>query len=304
MVTDKIVLTSCVLDQGDVLQDFIEWHLCLGVDCLLIEDKGSTDDGCKILDQMARNGPVEWFPKMDAVAGKHADALANLARDKYEADWIIYCDADEFLCPLGASLRDVLFDAKRENITVLNVPRFNMTGPALKAGERATEVLTLRIEKPAQMTEEQASSGNLPVPSVFIAHPPHTIVWSLAFQEYKAGVHGAISLSGETSDEKRLRILHYKMRSYDDFEKKVKNARDFLANNADLPPWWGWHWRRWVRLHDSGQLEVEYFRQFVTPECREELVRDGTCVVDETVASWAKHHPRSSPRALSSSTDG
>jgi Glycosyl transferase family 2 len=293
-VTDKIVLTSCVIDQGDILRDFIEWHLSLGVDCLLIEDLGSTDDSCKILKQMARCGNVEWFPKTNVVVGNHADALANLARDKYQADWVIYCDADEFLCPLGASLEDVLLDAKREKLTVLNVPRFNMTGSPPRAGERATEALTLRIERPTEATEEQKRSGNLPVPYQFIAIPPHTIVWSSAFQEYTAGAHGAIPLSGQIGSAGRLRILHYNMRSYDRFEKKVANARDWLANNKDLPPSWGWHWRRWILLHEAGELEVEYYQQFVTLERMEKLVRDGTCVPDETVASWAKHRRQGS----------
>ena len=28
-----------------------------------------------------------------------------MARDRYEADWIIYCDVDEFVCTHGKSLR-------------------------------------------------------------------------------------------------------------------------------------------------------------------------------------------------------
>ena len=105
IVADKIILTACVIDQGDILPDFIEWHLCLGVDRLLIDDLGSTDGSREILDRMAHRGRVEWFPKTETIVGKHANALANLAREKYGADWVIYCDGDEFLCPLGTSLR-------------------------------------------------------------------------------------------------------------------------------------------------------------------------------------------------------
>jgi hypothetical protein len=71
--------------------------------------------------------------------------------------------------------------------------------------------------------------------------------------------------------------------------KKVANVRNWSANNKHFPPEDAWHWRRWVRLHEAGQLEAEYCQQFLTPEHGEEVARDGTCVVDETVADWAKH---------------
>jgi hypothetical protein len=51
---------------------------------------------------------------------------------------------------------------------------------------------------------------------------------------------------------------------------------------------WGWHWKRWIRLNEAGQLRQEYEAQFVTPEHAEELVRDGTCSIDATVANWIR----------------
>ena len=77
IVADKIILTACVIDQGDILPDFIEWHLCLGVDRLLIDDLGSTDGSRDILDRMAHRGRVEWSPKTETIVGKHANAFAD-----------------------------------------------------------------------------------------------------------------------------------------------------------------------------------------------------------------------------------
>jgi hypothetical protein len=55
---------------------------------------------------------------------------------------------------------------------MLSVPCFNMTGPMIEPGQKAPEELTLRIDKPTRETGEQQLSGELPVPYIFIRHPP------------------------------------------------------------------------------------------------------------------------------------
>jgi hypothetical protein len=175
MSADKIVLAVCPYDQGDILHDFIEWHLHLGIDLVLVQDFGSTDGSRAQLDQLARQGQVALvpLPTRDMTKHKVGDALAELARDKYQADWIILCDADKFLCPIGADLRTILSDAESSEFTMLSVPCFNMTGPMIEPGQKAPEELTLRIDKPTRETGEQQLSGELPVPYIFIRHPPH-----------------------------------------------------------------------------------------------------------------------------------
>jgi hypothetical protein len=174
MSADKIVLAVCPYDRGDILHDFIEWHLHLGIDLVLVQDFGSTDGSRAQLDQLARQGQVALvpLPTRDMANHKVDDALAELARDKYQADWIILCDADEFLCPIGADLRTILRDAESSEFTMLSVPCFNMTGPMIER-EKAPEELTSRIDKPTRETGEQQLSGELPGPYIFIRHPPH-----------------------------------------------------------------------------------------------------------------------------------
>ncbi len=76
--------------------------------------------------------------------------LATMARDQYDAEWIIQCDADEFLYSQGDDLRTILGNAKTGDFTMLSVPVRNMTGPPLQPGESAPQKLTLRIDRPFQ----------------------------------------------------------------------------------------------------------------------------------------------------------
>lgn len=295
MTPPKVIVAVCAIDQGDILEDFVDWHLHLGVDLIVIQDFQSKDGSPALLDRLAKTGRLTWFtlPERDMTKYQPADALAEIARDKYQADWIILCDADEFLCPLGADLKTILRDAEAEGYSVLNVDRLNMTGPEPEqAGKRATLALNMRVDRPAVATSEQTLSGDLPAPQSFTRVAPRTIVRAEWFKTYGAGAHSVSVTGGKAGHTDRLRYLHYNMRRYDVFETKVRNAAKWLEDNSHLDPNWGWHWRRWIRLHGEGRLREDYAAQFVTPPQARELIHDGVCSIDDTVADWLKDRPR------------
>lgn len=284
---DKIVLLTHPADQGDILEDYIRWHLDLGIDFILALAHDSSDNTPEVLDYFARQGKLKWFPMpfQNYATYRPADAQAQMARDEYGADWIIMTDVDEFLCPVGDSLRAILKRAETENVTSLSVPCFNMTGP-LSAGKRATENLTLRIDRPSTTTVEQRVFDNLPEHYIFIQHPPKTIVRAASFAEYGPGTHEVKTAGGRSIETSEFRILHYPIRGFDKFEQKVKNVKTFFENNDHYEDWWGWHWRRWMRFNEAGRLREEYENQFVSAARAEELISQGTCSIDRTIADW------------------
>jgi hypothetical protein len=97
-------------------------------------------------------------------------------------------------------------------------------------------------------------------------------------------------------DVGRRRFLHYPLRGYDKFGVKVRNTANWFEDNKHLEPWWGWHWRRWIRLDREGRLREDYGSQFVSPAQAEELVRAGICSVDDTVAGWMKQQKPHAPQ--------
>jgi hypothetical protein len=290
MNSDKIVLLVLPSDQGDILKDYIEWHLGLGIDLILAEDVGSSDNTQEILDSFSKRGHVQWslVPERSRLKYRAEEALARIAIDQHGADWIIMSDVDEFLCPQGHGLRTILQRAADENVTAISVPCFNVTGPVIRTARRATEMLTVRIDKPADPPIDQLISGDLPVPYIFVRHPPKTITRASAFAGYGPGVHSVATAWGNTTVFPELRFLHYPIRGFDKLETKIVGATAFFEKNTHLEPWWSWHWRRWIRLSQEGRLREEYESQFLSPERTQELIRDGVCTVDETVANWIK----------------
>ena len=287
MSSGRIVLVTMPFDQADIVEDFLDWHLDLGVDLILALDGGSTDGTRDVLERYARTKRVVWFalPERDMTKYSIADELAAMARDRYGADWIIYCDVDEFVCTHGKSLRTVLAESDRDGITLLNLPRRTMTGPLIPLGRRATEVLTLRIDRTVVPTGEQTLAWDFPVPFAFLEVGGHVAVRAAAIDSFASGMHSAAVTWG-TSATSDLYILHYAIRGYEELRQKVRNTERWLEDNPHLPLGWGWHWRRWIQLEKAGRLREDYERQFVSAERANELVADGTCAVDTTIAAW------------------
>src|SRR5713226_5244572 len=101
VTNEKIVLLVVPSNQGDILKDYIEWHLDLGVDLILAEDVGSSDDTHEILDSFSKSGRVQWsvIPDTDTSKYRAEETLPKMAIEQHEADWFIMSDVDEFLCP-------------------------------------------------------------------------------------------------------------------------------------------------------------------------------------------------------------
>src|SRR4051794_31789571 len=121
MAVGKVVLIVLTIDQRDVLEDFLSWSFDLGIDQALVHDLGSTDGSQELLDDFARRRPLVWaeLPERDMTKHDPLSFLAEMARDKYQADWIIFCDADEFLCTIEGNLRAILNEAERTGITTI-----------------------------------------------------------------------------------------------------------------------------------------------------------------------------------------
>jgi hypothetical protein len=267
---------------------YLDWYLDNGVDFIVALDYGSIDGSIDILNSYQSAGALHWRPNPshDYLRHNPFDAVATVAREEFGADWVIVCDTDEFLTTDNLSLSAALAEASEKDFAVISVPSFNMTGPFLTLGSRAAQQLTLRVDRPVEPAVDQFLSDDLPTPCIFIHQAPKTIVRAKTLIGYDPGSHGAKYSSGQAGTIPGIRFLHYQMRDYGNFERKVRNTARWLRENSELGQSFGWHWRRWIRLYEAGELCAEHARQFVSAERAQELVADGTCSYDNRIASW------------------
>ena len=78
-------------------------------------------------------------------------------------------------------------------------------------------------------------------------------------------------------DEANIKVYHYPIRNYKQFEANIKNRKRLLeTTNARM----GDHYRRWVRLLDEGKLKEE-FQRFIL-DSDELLVLTKLGIIDNT----------------------
>ncbi len=98
------------------------------------------------------------------------------------------------------------------------------------------------------------------------------------------GNHGA-KHQHDKLESNRVSIAHYPVRSYEQFERKVVNYGQSLANNSRLALNVSRHLRFWYEQYQLGNLYQEY-QKFVLPELRlQQLIDDGFVCIDAEVVS-------------------
>jgi len=256
------------------------------VDHVTVCDLGSTDQTPDIVEKLCGNFPVSFkrfsatdFADSEAWQKREVDLLRETG-----ADWVILQDADEFWVPKGGDLQALPMPP---GVDALSVARFNLvlTVDQPPADEISLSLLAnssfyvKKVENfPARLDVDPAVSWSQGVPMPKLMVRPAQVV-SLTM-----GWHGAELLEGPariaSMPADRLFVAHLPFTSYSRFKKKVTSIRETLANQAQYyPAMIGWHWKRWLRLEEEGQLPQEYRRQFIDDETRA-VLRDQKAILD------------------------
>ena len=102
----KIIIISTIRNESDILETFVRYHLQL-VDHMIIINHRSMDSSAKILNGLQQEGlslEVEDESALDHQQGSVLTRYMRRAVRKYNADWVVPLDADEFLTVSGEGL--------------------------------------------------------------------------------------------------------------------------------------------------------------------------------------------------------
>ena len=119
-----LAFIACVFNESRYLEEWIEYHKCVGVDKFYIFDNGSTDNTRELLQTYIDSGIVEYeyFPGK----GKQLDMYyAGLKKARKKCKYAGFIDLDEFVVPTDGtkSLVDVLDErfSHYENMAALSI---------------------------------------------------------------------------------------------------------------------------------------------------------------------------------------
>jgi Glycosyl transferase family 2 len=273
----KLVMTLLVRDEEDILAINLEHHLALGVDQVLVTDNRSADATPDILANYARCGVVRVLQESgnDFDQWRWVTRMARMAVDE-GADWVMHVDADEFWCPAGDGIPDAL-DTVLPQYGVAIAPRFNFP-PTAQEAPPFYERLVVR-----ETASSNAMGQPLPgkcchrsSPDVQIAQGNHE-VWArgLRLQPQPLPVD----------------ILHFPMRTFTQFERRIAVGGEAYARNHKLPINVGDTWRRLYAMYQEGKLRAYWEAQVLTPERLADGLLSGRLCLDTRVRDAAREQP-------------
>ena len=209
----EVVIAAIFYNEAEYIKEWIDFHLMIGVDRLILYDNGSTDHFRSILQPYIDRHQVVLLPWATFLADLSAQRLAYahaVCNSPSTVNWLIFIDIDEFLfSEVSDTIKPVL--EKFRNFATLKIPRFEF-GPN---GHK---------EKPSGLVIENYTRVSKREFNLQYA-------WKSAVQPNKVtgiGVHEAIvygetlSLQPQETGLLELRINHYFSKSESEFENKMQ----------------------------------------------------------------------------------
>jgi glycosyltransferase involved in cell wall biosynthesis len=257
------------MNDADILDYFVSYHLNQDVDRIVLMDAGSIDGTIDLIQSYGGSSGVDFVqtdPEQNRQKSDRRNRLKNYCEETYSADWIISSDVDEFWAAPGRSLKKALQQYEADDAGAVICKRCNMIAVAdgndMLTKDFAITDYTHSIGKPHIPTPEEVATGQLKFPWVFCRIGPKVAIRGGCTATVRIGGHGVVGEGLQSVASEDLCIKHFPFRSYAQFKDKVRRIRDFVAAN-DLKPQDAWHWQRWMNIDDRGGLEREYVQNFM-----------------------------------------
>ncbi|MHB1468026.1 MAG: glycosyltransferase family 2 protein [Solirubrobacteraceae bacterium] len=276
--TVKLVMTLVVRDEADIIAANLDYHLANGVDFVLVTDHGSSDGTSEILHEYERAGAARVI--RDEEEGHHQSRrvtrMAELAYRELRASWLIHNDADEFWWPVLGSLRDV-FASIPDRYAQVVVPRRNFRPLADSPGPDAESFhqQLLYREFDSSQLGDTPKVAHRPVAGIRVAPGNHSLSPELP----------CMPASG------LLEIMHFPMRSYEQFERKVMKIGLGYERVEDRSPGVGSEQLMQLALAREGRLREHYESHALDRGSLQRGLSDGTIVLDRRLADFMRDVP-------------
>jgi hypothetical protein len=268
----RIVMTLLCRDEEDIVGYNIAYHLAQGVDFVIATDNASQDRTPQVLERFARLGKLHLLhePSLTHNQGPWVTRMARMAARKFDADWVINNDADQFWLSREGTVREALA-AMPSDAESLAVPHFDLLPP------RAQQPLFFDAMSIRRADGKTVYGRRL-----------QTNVCHRAFDDIHVsdGNH-FVARRGHRIPERSdhpLEFAHFPIRSAAQLERKIRQGSEALSANERLKPSTGGHWQKLYRDHYArGTLGDFYAACALTPEQIEAGLADGTLAVDTRV---------------------
>jgi hypothetical protein len=231
-----IAILILVRDEIDIIAHNIDFHLHFGIEHFVVTDNGSVDGTRDVLADIKRRLGKSILIIDDAEPAHRQSArvgrMIQVAKQEFRPRWIISSDADEFWYPASGRY-DSEIDGRKN---ILNCYWHNF------------------LPRPNTPWQEFTDVGEMPG-----YHGKMSKAFCLArgLIGMYSGNHEPRSVPHIASRSDNIRVYHYPIRTYDQFERKVLQGYR-AALKASYQETAAWHWREYYQAWENGQLPQVY----------------------------------------------
>jgi hypothetical protein len=247
-----ITMLLLVRDEIDIIEQNIDFHLRLGIEHFVVTDNGSVDGTRDILGDFKRRLGKSIVIIDDAEPVHHQSVrvgrMIQVAKKEFRPRWIISSDADEFWYPASGRY-DSEIDGRKN---VLNCYWHNF------------------LPRPNMPWQEFTDVGEMPG---YHGRTSKTFCLARGLVGMYKGNHESRSIPRVISRSDNIRVYHYPVRSYEQFERKVVQGHRASVKALD-PESANFHWREYYQAWENGRL----------PQLYEELASRNRISEDRTMA--------------------
>ena len=270
----SILAIVSVKDEVELIRESLLHLIRIGVDEIVVCDKGSTDGTREVLASCSEIACVVEVPDAETHDEWAVRCLAIIERSR--VDWVTFLDADEFVVTPTGRLADCAAFATADIIVMdrYNVPA-TLRGACVPddlAPERYTDLLvvadphrdfwrSLDEEPEASWMCSRVAPRVLARPCCIgrIGYGAHNVFPPAAVEPHRVCAHDAF-------------VAHVPTTTWERFSRKVENIRAFLLLHGEsFGPGRALHWRRWVAQADIGLLRTEFDRLLFSDDTIVEL---------------------------------
>ena len=277
-------MTLLVKNEEDILEKNLIFHKAMGVDGFIVTDNLSDDNTGNIIKKYMEKGWIlECIEErsQDYCQADWVHRMAILARKKYNADWIINADADEFWFPKGGNIKECLHVQNSKFF----VPIYNMLSENDDWQYNIHKVVNNFSDK---MTDRLKKEGRLSQFSQFSVSIPKVIVRACEYKMIHLGNHNCdVIHEGKKIISPDIQIYHFNIRGMEHFKRKMIVGGAAYERNMKLGKEIGAHWRFFYEGYKKGYLNLdEEYLKSNGSLIKEEIQKYGVVETDTTIKDF------------------
>lgn len=233
-----IAMLMVVRDEADIIAQTLNFHLHFGIEHFVITDNGSKDGTRDILADFQRRLGTSMViiddPEPVHNQSERVNRMIKIAKRGFRPRWIISSDADEFWYPVSGRY-DTELDG-RKNILTCYWHNF--------------------LPRPNTAWQDFTDIGEMPG---YHARMGKLFCLATGLRGMYTGNHDSRSIPRIAARSENIRVYHYPVRTYEQFERKVvQGHRATLKASYSTEESSIWHWKEYYQSWERGQLRQVY----------------------------------------------